>query len=215
MELTYDIKINDMSAEGIKIFQGLQNIIKKEPPFEGSLYAAMSITEEYKIVWEQVWEIIDCDLSSGTVRIMGLIKSYDPDSLIEFFLALHKKLIDAGSEKTRMRVHLVDEEYDWCASYLILSSDATSVVKDYCSINAADIHERVICDNSEIPKMRAEIYADLDEELDEDSDWDDILYPDHTRIMQSAIYHDFFNDHVDQSIEKFKEEMEEIWELET
>ena len=213
MKLTYEIKINDMSAEGIEVFQDLQNIIEKEPPGKGSLSLAMPDTEKYKIVSDEVLDIIDCDASSGTGRIMGTIKSYYPDCLIEFFMAVHQQLIDADSEKTRMRVHLVDEEYDMCASYLLISSNAASAASDSCFIDAAEIHERVICDNSEIPEMQAEIYADLDEDLDEDYDWDDILYPDPGRIMQSGIYSDFFYDHVDQSIQNFQAEMEESWEL--
>ena len=63
-----------------------------------------------------------------------------------------------------------------------------------------------------IMEIQAEIYSDLSIELDEnDWDWDDLIYPDHSLLMQSGVYYDFFHENALEAIQSLQTEMKETW----
>ena len=122
-----------------------------------------------------------------------------------------KETID-GAKETYAVLHIFDESYQNYASYKMESSDeGISAIKDSCILDYHEVHEHVILNSEGIMEIQAEIYEDLNIELDEDWDWDDIIYPDPRRIMQSAVYYDFFHDNVVSALGSLQEELEEGW----
>lgn len=94
------------------------------------------------------------------------------------------------------------------------SDGGMSAIKDSCILDHHEVHQQIIMECDGIREIQAEIYEDLDIELDkEDWDWDDVIYPDPSRIMQSGVYFDFFYDNAVSVFESLQKELEEGWGL--
>lgn len=219
MNFDYLVKIENMSEEGVKAFQGIAKHIEQKKHEEPDSLALLSnaflgpneALERFEMLTDSV-ENIECDENAG--RIQGKIKTGDFESIKELFLALHQKLIDVGAKETRAVINVCEENNHYYASYLLESSDdALSTIADSCILNHHEVHEQVISASKGIMEIQAEVYKDLDVELDEDWDWDDIIYPDPDRIMRSGIYRDFFYDNSLTALLSLQEELEEGWKF--
>lgn len=95
------------------------------------------------------------------------------------------------SKKGIQKFQDIENNYE---SYKMESSDGgMSAIKDSCILDHHEVHQQIIMECDGIREIQAEIYEDLDIELDkEDWDWDDVIYPDPSRIIQSGVYFDFF-----------------------
>ena len=206
MSFEYEIHFRNISKKGIQKFQDIEN------NYESLREALSSDPEEtFGMMREEIWEI-ECHVESGSGMIVGLIKTPFPDAMLELFTRLHQNLIDASGTETYAVLHIFDESYQNYASYKMESSDeGISAIKDSCILDYHEVHEHVILNSEGIMEIQAEIYEDLNIELDEDWDWDDIIYPDPRRIMQSAVYYDFFHDNVVSVLGSLQKELEEGW----
>ena len=207
MNFEYQIKIRNLSKKGIQKFQDIEN------NYESLREALSSDPEEtFGMMREEIWEI-ECHVESGSGMIMGFIKSTFPDSIPELFTRLHQYLIDAGGIETHAVLHIFEENYQYYASYKMENSDdGVSAIKDSCILDHHEVHEQIIMEKNGIMEIQAEIYEDLDIELDkEDWDWDDVVYPDPSRIMQAGVYFDFFYDNALSVFRSLQEELEEGW----
>ena len=207
MNIEYLIRIENLSKKGIQKFQDIKN------NYESLREALSSDPEEtFGMMGEEIWEI-ECHVESGSGMIMGFIKSAFPDSIPELFTRLHQYLIDAGEIETHAVLHIFEENYQYYASYKMENSDdGVSAIKDSCILDHHEVHEQIIMEKNGIMDIQAEIYEDLDIELDkEDWDWDDVIYPDPSRIMQSGVYFDFFYDNALSVFRSLQEELEEGW----
>ena len=207
MNIEYLIRIENLSKKGIQKFQDIKN------NYESLREALSSDPEEtFGMIREEIWEI-ECHVESGSGMIMGFIKSAFPDSIPELFTRLHQYLIDAGEIETHAVLHIFEENYQYYASYKMENSDdGVSAIKDSCILDHHEVHEQIIMEKNGIMDIQAEIYEDLDIELDkEDWDWDDLIYPDPSRIMQSGVYFDFFYDNALSVFRSLQEELEEGW----
>ena len=207
MNIEYLIRIENLSKKGIQKFQDIKN------NYESLREALSSDPEEtFGMIREEIWEI-ECHAESGSGMIMGFIKSAFPDSIPELFTRLHQYLIDAGEIETHAVLHIFEENYQYYASYKIENSDdGVSAIKDSCILDHHEVHEQIIMGCDGIREIQAEVYEDLDIELDkEDWDWDDVIYPDPSRIMQSGVYFDFFYDNALSVFRSLQEELEEGW----
>ena len=207
MNIEYLIRIENLSKKGIQKFQDIKN------NYESLREALSSDPEEtFGMIREEIWEI-ECHAESGSGMIMGFIKSAFPDSIPELFTRLHQYLIDAGEIETHAVLHIFEENYQYYASYKMENSDdGVSAIKDSCILDHHEVHEQIIMEKNGIMDIQAEIYEDLDIELDkEDWDWDDVIYPEPSRIMQSGVYFDFFYDNALSVFRSLQEELEEGW----
>lgn len=207
MNFEYQIKIENLSKKGIQKFQDIEN------NYESLREALSSDPEETFGMMREEIEEIECHVESGSGMIMGFIKSAFPDSLPEFFTRLHQNLIDASGTETHAVLHIFQESYQYYASYKMESSDdGVSAIKDSCILDHHEVHQQIIMETNGIMEIQAEVYEDLDIELDkEEWDWDDVVYPDPSRIMQSGIYFDFFYDNALSVFQSLQEELEEGW----
>ena len=217
MNFEYLVKIENMSEEGVQAFQDIaKNIEQKEQEEPDSLTLLSDAflgpdeeLEKFEMLTDEVEEI-ECHENAG--RILGMIKTGYFDSIKELFLSLHQKLIDAGATETRAVIHIYEENYQYYASYLLESSDdGVSTIKDSCILDHHGVHGQIIGESEGSMEIQAKIYADLDVELDEDWDWDDVVYPNPHRIMESGVYYDFFYDNALSVFQSLQEECEEMW----
>lgn len=116
------------------------------------------------------------------------------------------------SKKGIQKFQDIENNYE---SYKMESSDGgMSAIKDSCILDHHEVNQQIIMECDGIREIQAEIYEDLDIELDkEDWDWDDVIYPDPSRIMQSGVYFDFFYDNAVSVFESLQKELEEGWGL--
>jgi hypothetical protein len=209
MNYQYLVKIENMTEESVKAFQSIAN------NHEHLREALSSDPEEtFEMMKEEIKEI-ECHVESRSGMILGFIKSVYPDAMPELFTRLHQNLIDASGTETRVVIHIFEENYQYYASYLLKSSDdGVSTTHDSCILDHHEVHEHVITKSEGIMEIQAEVYEDLNIELDkEDWDWEDVIYPDPSRIMQSAVYYDFFYDNALSVFQSLQEELEEDWEF--
>ena len=207
MNFEYKIKISNLSKKGIQKFQDIKN------NYESLREALSSDPEEtFGMMREEIWEI-ECHVESRSGMIWGFIKSGFPDSIPELFTRLHQNLIDASGTETHAALHIYEESFRNHASYKMESSgEGVSTIEYSCILDHHEVHEQIIMGCDGIREIQAEVYEDLDIELDkEDWDWDDVIYPDPRRIMQSGVYYDFFYDNVDSVFESWQKELEEDW----
>lgn len=207
MNLQYLVEINNLSKEGIQLFQSIAN------NHERLREALSSDPEETFAMMREEIEEIECYVESRSGMILGFIKSAYPDSIPELFRRLHQSLIDASGTETRVVIHLNEENFQYHASYLLESSDeSVSTIKDTCILGHHEVHEQIIGVSEGIMEIQAEIYSDLSIELDEnDWDWDDLIYPDPSLLMQSGVYYDFFHENALEAIQSLQTEMKETW----
>ena len=163
MNFEYQIKIRNLSKKGIQKFQDIEN------NYESLREALSSDPEEtFGMMREEIWEI-ECHVESGSGMIMGFIKSTFPDSIPELFTRLHQYLIDAGGIETHAVLHIFEENYQYYASYKMENSDdGVSAIKDSCILDHHEVHEQIIMEKNGIMDIQAEIYEDLDIELDKE-----------------------------------------------
>ena len=123
MNFDYLVKIENMSEEGVKAFQGIAKDIEQKKHEEPDSLALLSnaflgpneALERFEMLTDSV-ENIECDENAG--RIQGKIKTGDFESIKELFLALHQKLIDVGAKETRAVINVCEENNHYYASYL-------------------------------------------------------------------------------------------------
>ncbi|MDA9965782.1 hypothetical protein N9E85_00605 [Gammaproteobacteria bacterium] len=206
MNFEYLVKIENMSEEGVQAFQGIAN------KYEHLRDALSSDPEETFGIMREEIEEIECYVESRSGMILGFIKSGYPDSIPELFTRLHQNLIDAKGAETRAVIHIFEENYQYYASYLLESSDDDiSTIKDSCILDHHGVHGQIIAESEGSMEIQAEIYADLNVELDEDWDWDDVIYPNPERIMESGVYYNFFYDNALSVFRSLQEECGEMW----
>ena len=207
MNFEYQIKIENLSKKGIQKFQDIEN------NYENLREAISSDPEETFGMMREKIEEIECHIESRSGMILGFIKSAFPHSIPGLFTRLHQNLIDASGTETHAVLHIFEENYQYYASYKMESSDdGVSAIKDSCILDHHEVHQQIIMETNGIMEIQAEVYEDLDIELDkEEWDWDDVVYPDPSRIMQSGIYFDFFYDNALSVFQSLQEELEVGW----
>ena len=207
MNFEYQIKIENLSKKGIQKFQDIEN------NYENLREAISSDPEETFGMMREKIEEIECHIESRSGMILGFIKSAFPHSIPGLFTRLHQNLIDASGTETHTVLHIFEENYQYYASYKMeCSDDGVSAIKDSCILDHHEVHQQIIMETNGIMEIQAEVYEDLDIELDkEEWDWDDVVYPDPSRIMQSGIYFDFFYDNALSVFQSLQEELEEGW----
>jgi hypothetical protein len=207
MNFEYQMKIRNLSKKDIQKFQDIEN------NYESLREALSSDPEETFGMMREEIEEIECHIESRSGMILGFIKSAFPHSIPGLFTRLHQNLIDASGTETHAVLHIFEENYQYYASYKMESSDdGVSAIKDSCILDHHEVHQQIIMETNGIMEIQAEVYEDLDIELDkEEWDWDDVVYPDPSRIMQSGIYFDFFYDNALSVFQSLQEELEEGW----
>ena len=217
MNFEYIVKIENMSEEGVKAFLGIAN------NHEHLREALSSNPEEtFGMMREEIWET-ECHVESRSGMILGFIKSAYPDSIPELFTKLHQNLIDAGGTETRAVIHILQEDYHYYASYFLENSDdGLSTIKHTHILDHQQVHYEIIDESwrskpkplKSITDIRAEVFEDLNVEvIDGIWEWDDLLYPNASRIMESDIYCDFFHDNACSVLQSLQKECEEMWEF--